>query len=80
MNPQNITISSSTSANTLKAIVPLLDALSRVENNVSALAVRLNPIINQVPTQDSVPVSNSVTGRLHQVGDVLQYLLDNIEL
>lgn len=78
MQPQNTLTASATTA---QRVVPLLQALSRLEENVSALAMRLDPVTSHVPTQDSAsPNSTSVTGRLHTLGDTLQYLLDNIEL
>lgn len=62
-------------------VVPLLQELSRLEETVSALAMRLDPITNHMPKQDSNDVPQStVTARLHSLGDTLQYLLDNIEL
>lgn len=78
MQPQNTLVGS---AATAQRVVPLLQALSRLEENVSAIAMRLDPVTNHVPSADSsMPPSNSVTGRLHTLGDTLQYLLDNIEL
>ena len=63
-------------------VVPLLQQLNRVEEAMSALAMRLDPITNHTPTSEnqSVAPSSSVTGRLTQLGDTLQYLLENIEL
>lgn len=62
-------------------VVPLLQALSRTEDLVSALAMRLDPVTNHTPTEQQVnPPSTTVTGRINQLGDTLQYLLDNIEL
>lgn len=69
---------------TPKNVVPLLSALSRAEENASALAMRLDPITQHVPIASadtgSGPAPMTVTSRLHQLGDTLQYLLDNIEL
>lgn len=63
-------------------VIPLLQAVSRLEENVAALAMRLDPITSHLAaTADSAsPPQSSVTGRLQQLGDALQYLLDNIEL
>ena len=62
-------------------VVPLLGALNRVESLTSVLALRLDPIVNHVPLNESDKTgSNTVTYRLTTVGDALQYLLDNIEL
>lgn len=63
-------------------VVPLLQALSRAEDLVSALALRLDPIVSHSPTAENAQkmTTNTVTGRLHQLGDTLQYLLDNSEL
>lgn len=67
-------------ANTPK-VVPLLQSLGRVEELAQSLAIRLDPIVNHVPPQDKITTPNTtVTSRIHAVGDVLQYLLDNIEL
>ena len=72
--------STATAINTPK-VVPLLQALGRIEELSQSLAMRLDPIVNHVPQQDaSAPPTNTVTSRIHAVGDVLQYLLDNIEL
>lgn len=60
--------------------VPLLQSLNRAEEMASALAVRLDPITNHAPSQDKPPALPTVTGRLTSLGDMLQYLLDNIEL
>lgn len=65
---------------TAARVVPLLQSLSRLEEIVSALAVRLDPITNHSPTEEKKLNSPSVTGRINQLGDMLQYLLDNIEL
>lgn len=78
MQPQNAVTSSATTA---QRVVPLLQALSRLEDNVSAIAIRLDPVTNHVPTDSKSELNSpSVTGRLHILGDTLQYLLDNIEL
>lgn len=79
MQPQNTLVGSTTAA---QRVVPLLQALSRLEDNVSAIAMRLDPVINHVPTDSNSSQLNSpsVTGRLNTLGDTLQYLLDNIEL
>lgn len=71
----------STSATPSK-VVPLLAGLNRIEELTSSLAIRLDPIVvhGGSPDQSQPPVSNTVTTRIHQVGDALQYLLDNIEL
>lgn len=72
------TIGSATKA---ERVIPLMQALNRVEDNVSAIALRLDPIVNHAPsTQTDAPKSNTVTGRLQTLGDALQYLLDNLEL
>jgi hypothetical protein len=78
MQPQNTLVGS---AATAQRVVPLLQALSRLEDNVSALAVRLDPVTNHVPQSDQNSlVSPSVTGRLQTLSVTLEYLLDNIEL
>ena len=61
-------------------VVPLLAAVSRVEELSSALAVRLDPIVVHAPSQNEKPYESTVTARINAVGDALQYLLDNIEL
>lgn len=63
-------------------VVPLLQALNRAEENVAALALRLDAITNHITTADSKTLGSptTVTGRLNNLGDTLQYLLDNIEL
>lgn len=68
------------SQTTAQRVVPLLQAIGRAEDNVAALALRLDPITNHAPSDSTVPTSTTVTGRLQQLGDTLQYLLDNIEL
>ncbi len=77
MDNQNTTVGAK-----LDKVVPLLQSLNRVEGNVSALALRLDPIISHTPetTDSAVPSSSSVTSRLNTLGDTLQYLLDNLEL
>lgn len=77
MQPTTTTPSSLTA----QRVVPLLQSLSRLEELVSAMAVRLDPVTNHTPQSESSNlVSPSVTGRLNNLGDTLQYLLDNIEL
>lgn len=72
---------SNSTSTTAARVVPLLQSLSRLEDLTSAIAMRLDPITNHVPSQDkAAPPSTTVTGRVNQLGDVLQYLLDNIEL
>lgn len=70
--------------NTLTAsptkVVPLLQQLNRVEEFVSALTMRLDPVIQHEPQEDPAATTTTVTGRLAALGDVLQYLLDHIEL
>lgn len=62
-------------------VVPLLQSLSRLEDLTGSITMRLDPITQHVPSSTKdLPPSNTVTGRLDQLGDVLQYLLDNIEL
>lgn len=63
-------------------VVPLLQSLSRIEVLAVDLTTRLDPIVQHQPTQDPTapPATNTVTNRINQVGDVLQYLLDHIEL
>lgn len=70
------------SSATAQRVVPLLQALGRLEDGVSALVLRLDPVTNHVPTESSEAKLNSpsVTGRINNLGDTLQYLLDNIEL
>lgn len=74
------TITGTHSAQLATKVVPLLSALSRGEELVAALATRLDPITNHIPQPDKEPSGNTVTARVNQIGDVLQYLLDNIEL
>lgn len=71
-----------TPATSAQKIVPLLQALNRAEDNAAALALRLDPIVNHVPSPSAgdLPISPTVTNRLNSLGDTLQYLLDNIEL
>lgn len=73
-----------TTASQQKAsVVPLLAQLARAEEMVQAIAMRLDPITNHVPTTASdkiSEISRTVTARLQTLGDTLQYLLDNIEL
>lgn len=82
MNPTNITTANyPINTATPQRVIPLLQTLHEIEEVTSALAVRLDPITNHVPSQAPAnPTANTVTQRLHQVGDALQYLLDNIEL
>lgn len=62
-------------------VVPLLSELARAEDLVSLLAMRLDPIVNHVPSDPkSDALRITVTARLNGLGDALQYLLDNIEL
>ena len=65
-------------------VVTLLDQLVRVEDLTSSLVIRLDPIIDRSNDSNSSPTpspsSQTVTGRLSQLGDVLQYLLNRIEL
>lgn len=64
-------------------IVPLLGQLQRLEELLPSLVMRLDPIIdhNSIPgSANATPPSSTVTGRLEQLGDTLQYLLDHIEL
>lgn len=62
--------------------IPLLQQLSRVEELVASFSLRLDPITNHEPMNDSIAKSttNTVTGRLSSIGDSLQYLLDHMEL
>jgi hypothetical protein len=62
--------------------IPLLQQLGRVEELVSAIVMRLDPITNHEPQNElsKQATTNTVTGRLASVGDGLQYLLDHIEL
>ena len=62
-------------------VVPLLQQLNRVEELVSALSLRLDPITNHEPlNNEKQSTTPTVTGRIAGIGDVLQYLLDHIEL
>lgn len=62
-------------------VVPLLQALGRLEEIAGAIAVRLDPITQHEPATDKAMQSPvTVTGRINSVGDTLQYLLDHIEL
>jgi hypothetical protein len=72
----------SSTAQASQRVVPLLQSLSRTEELVAALAMRLDPVTNHTPTATDKAALNSptVTGRINQLGDTLQYLLDNIEL
>lgn len=71
-----------TSGLTPAKVVPLLQALNRAEELTSAIAMRLDPITQHVPSKNDVPANapQTVTGRINTLGDTLQYLLDNIEL
>jgi hypothetical protein len=80
MNETNYVASATTTTSLSQKVVPLLQALNRAEELASSLAMRLDPIVNHVQAQDKPPVGPTVTSRIHAVGDVLQYLLDNIEL
>lgn len=78
-------LGSTHSTSTLNAapqrVIPLLQALSRAEELAAALALRLDPITqHDQPQNAQAPHAPTVTGRIHNVGDTLQYLLDNIEL
>lgn len=74
----NSTISTTSTA---QRVVPLLQSLSRAEELVASLAMRLDPVTNHAPAQDGLaPPITTVTGRINSLGDTLQYLLDNIEL
>lgn len=75
-NPPSI----SGTATAAQRVVPLLQALNRVEECAAALAMRLDPVTNHAPSPESAPTIPTVTGRLNSLGDTLQYLLDNIEL
>ncbi len=76
--PSNTTIGTATPA---QRVVPLLQSLSRTEELAAALALRLDPVTNHLPTSDNKAINSpTVTGRINQLGDTLQYLLDNIEL
>lgn len=61
-------------------VVPLLQSLNRLEERVSSIALRLDPITNHAPSQEAAPPTSTVTGRLNQLSVTLEYLLDNIEL
>lgn len=75
------TMQPQTSALPTTRVVPLLQALSRTEELVSAISLRLDPVTNHAPSApDAAPPSTTVTGRINSLGDTLQYLLDNIEL
>ena len=65
---------------TAQRVVPLLQSLSRTEELLASLVMRLDPVTNHTPAQDTPPNSLTVTGRVNSLGDTLQYLLDNIEL
>lgn len=84
MNPNGTgtTAMSSTTAPTPQRVIPLLQILHELEEITSALAVRLDPITNHVPSSadQNILAGTTVTQRLHQIGGSLQYLLDNIEL
>lgn len=72
---------SSTTASPAQRVVPLLAELQRTEELAAALAMRLDPITNHAPQEgQKEPVTPTVTRRINQLGDTLQYLLDNIEL
>lgn len=78
---ENTTIGSSSTLTPAK-VIPLLAATSRIEELLSAFAVRLDPIVQHAPTEPSTEKGpqTTVTSRLQSVGDSLQYLLDHIEL
>lgn len=65
-------------------VIPLLQALNRAEELAGALVLRLDPITVHETVAQSGPDrpsnNTTVTNRINQVGDALQYLLDNIEL
>ena len=79
MEPRN---SMSTTAAPAQRVIPLLQSLNRLEELAGAIAMRLDPITQHAGlAQDKVnPPATTVTGRINNVGDTLQYLLDNIEL
>ena len=59
---------------------PLMSELKHVEDLVSSLVLRLEPVTNHMPSEDKAPTSNTITGRLRQVADVVEYYLTHIEL
>jgi hypothetical protein len=81
-----VTLSANTTVGTTNTlapnkVVPLLQALGSAEELASVLAMRLDPITNHEPIpQEKQTTSQTVTGRISGIGDVLQYLLDHIEL
>jgi hypothetical protein len=78
--PQNSLIGTANQTSAAK-VVPLLQSLNRVEESTAALALRLDPVVNHVPdVQKDLPPVSTVTSRLNQIADTLQYLLDNLEL
>lgn len=78
---QNTTTGFSTATTSAQRVVPLLASLQRTEELAASLAMRLDPVTNHAPRQDQAnPPTNTVTSRINQLGDTLQYLLDNIEL
>ncbi len=80
MEPRNSM--STTSSTPAQRVIPLLQSLSRLEELTAALSMRLDPITQHAGlAQDKAnPPTNTVTSRINNVGDTLQYLLDNIEL
>lgn len=77
-------MSSASTAHTVEPtkVIPLLQAVNRLESLVASTAVRLDPIIVHNPTssENKQLTSTTVTARLNALGDALEYLLDNIEL
>ena len=64
-------------------VVPLLQAVSRLEQNASLLAMRLDVITVHESVPGNLAASaapQTVTRRIDAVADALQYLLDHIEL
>lgn len=79
-NSRNSIAAGSTTTQTAARVIPLLQTLNRIEELITAMALRLDPITNHMPQQDRTDYATTVTGRLQSLGDTLQYLLDNIEL
>jgi hypothetical protein len=82
MQPQNTLAGAPIgTATPAQRVVPLLQAVNRAEELVAAIAMRLDPVTNHEQQSGTPqPTSPTVTGRINQLGDTLQYLLDNIEL
>jgi hypothetical protein len=76
----NGTTSTTAPTNLVKPVVPLLAQIQRLENLANELSMRLDPITVHDPKDTDRAEPRTVTQRLAEVGNTLQYLLDHIEL